>query len=126
MVIALCRSREAEAIRVTLRKGRELVVMVTDPAKQPIRGARGGVDIGNGVQRWGTIAEELTNDSGQAVLRFPAEGQVQNVFAIQRDAGIDFTPRSVGPLEPQTIVLGDNSTIQMRAIDDEDQPLAGV
>jgi hypothetical protein len=121
------RVREAGPLRVTLRKAREVVVLVTDPSKQPVGGARVGVDAGDGgFLRQGTVAEQLTDDNGRAVLRVPAAATLQSMFAVKRDVGINYSPLSVGPLEPQTIVLGDNSTIQMRAIDDEDKPLAGV
>jgi hypothetical protein len=122
----MLRGRPDGPMRVTLRKARELVVTVTDPAQQPIAGARVGVDMGNNFLRRGTIAEELTNDKGLAVLRFAADAAVQCVFAVKRDVGVNSKPLVVGPLAPQTLVLGDNSTIAMRVIDDEDKPLAGV
>jgi hypothetical protein len=118
--------RQAEPVRVTLRKARELIVTVTDPAQQPIAGARVGADVGNSFQRQGTIAEDVTNGSGRVVLRFPAEATLQSLFAVKREVGINYSLLPVGPLEPQTIVLGDNATIPMRVVDDEDKPLAGV
>src|SRR5262245_6857389 len=120
------RAMQSEPIRVTLRKAREIVVTVTDPSNRPITGARVGLDAGNTFLRQGTIAEQLTDDAGRAVLRFPAEAALQSVFAVKRDVGINLNPLSVGPSETQTIVLGNNSSFQVRVTDDEDKPLAGV
>jgi hypothetical protein len=120
------RARQEGPIRVTLRKAREMVVTVADPTSRPIAGARIGLDAGNAFLRQGTIAEQLTDDAGRAVLRYPAEAALQSIFAVKRDVGINFNPLSVGPSEAQTIVLGDNVTVQVRVTDDEDKPLAGV
>src|SRR5262245_27102768 len=116
--------QDGEPIRVTLHKAREIAVAVTDPSNRPIPGARVGVDAG--LLRGGTFGEQITDDVGRAVLRFPAEARAESVFAVKRDVGVNFKPISVGPVEAQTIVLGDNAEFQVRVTDDEDKPLAGV
>jgi hypothetical protein len=120
------RARQAEPIRVTLRKARELIVTVIDPSNRPVADARVGLEVGSTFLRQGTIAEQLTDTRGRAVLRFPAEAKAETLFAMKRDVGVNFHPLSVGPSEPQTIVLGDNFLFQVRVTDDEDRPLAGV
>ncbi len=124
--IASFRARQTEPIRITLRKAREVVVSVTDAARQPIAGARVGLILGTGFLPQGAIAEHLTDETGRAVLRCPAEARLQSVFAVKRDVGVNFNPLTVGQVEPQTIVLGDGPSFQIRVTDDEDKPLAGV
>src|SRR5262245_47596750 len=52
-----------EPIRITLHKGREIVVTVTDPSNRSIPGARVGVDAG--LLRGGTFGEQITDDVGR-------------------------------------------------------------
>ena len=77
------------------RKAREIVVTVTDPSNRPISAARVGMDTG--LLRYGTIAEQSTDDNGRAALRLPAEAKAETVIHFAAQPGVRYAaenPRS--------------------------------
>ena len=117
--------RYPQPIRLTLQKAKEVAITVVDPTNKPIAGARVGLNA-----RFqflpSLIAEQSSDDNGSVVLRVPNDASLDAAFAVKRDVGVNFNYLTPGPVEPQKIVLGNNLSFQVRVVDDEDQPLAGV
>jgi protocatechuate 3,4-dioxygenase beta subunit len=118
-----------------LRPAREISLAVVDDQQQPVAGAWAAVKI-----HWTGIADETTTDAaGQAVLRVPADANVEYVMGAKPDVGLDYfiyrrpdepisDPYKLPPDHRETLTLTLNGVrpASVRVVDEQGRPLAGV
>ena len=132
------RSADSRPLRLVLKKADETPVTVVDGMGQPVAGAVVAACIG-----FFDISKETSDAAGRAVLRFPADADLQSVFAVKPGVGLDYfafaqsgdstdsTPRNRyrlrrGDRRPIELVLNGAKTAKLRFTDANYQPLAGV
>jgi hypothetical protein len=121
-------------VRLVMKAAREITVAVTDAGGQPVAGAVVGA-----CAHMLEVETETSDSEGRAVLRVPADVELESVFAVKREIGLDyFGYRSPGqtPADPYTLAADDTKpikfvlsgarTARLRIVDGNERPLAGV
>jgi len=122
--------RGARDLTITLRPARTATVRVRDAAKQPVAGAQ----VVLVAERLRQLATGTTAGDGAAVVRYPADVEVEMVFAFKGGAGFDYVStlkeregKERVPLPADVaLVLADARTASMTAVDSADRPVAGL
>jgi beta-lactamase regulating signal transducer with metallopeptidase domain/protocatechuate 3,4-dioxygenase beta subunit len=120
-------------VRLVMKAAREIPLTVTDSGGQPVAGAVVGA-----CAHMHEVETETSDSEGRAVLRVPADVELESVFAVKPEIGLDyFNYRSPGetPGNPYTLaadtkaikfVLNGARTARLRILDGNERPLAGV
>ena len=120
-------------LRLMLRPARELAVTVKDDKGQPIAGAW----VAAVAHTW---PYATTSDAmGRALLRMPADAELESVLADKPDVGLDYAlfrrkgdlrsdPYRLDPThrDPIDLTLNGATTVRVRVVDGEQCPLEGV
>jgi thiol-disulfide isomerase/thioredoxin len=123
-------------MRIVLRKPREIVATVVDAKGQPVPSAIVAVNLENiNID----VDKQLTDASGKAVLRVPADVPLGCVFVVKDAVGVDyfvFRKRGEAASDPYTLaadgarplqfVLAGARTLRVRIVDEQQKPQAGV
>ena len=133
--IGLDPAREAEPARVVLKPGRPVAVRVAGPDGGAIAGAV--VEVHGGFQ---VFAEASTGADGRPSVLVPADARVEQVVALKPGRGVDAV--DLGPVDENgtarggvagaelpdevALTLAGARTVQVRAVDADGRPLAGV
>ena len=126
---SLMETETKQPVRIVLKPSREVVVRVTDPAKNPVAGA--AVEV---VASYRSIAMGTANEQGTASLRIPADSPVQWIMALKSGRGFDYLEHgksqqgAPGKDLPgtATLVLDGARTARIQAVDSAGKPLVGI
>jgi protocatechuate 3,4-dioxygenase beta subunit len=124
-----------ESVDLELQPAREVNISVVDGQLQPVAEAWVAA-----MAYWNVLMDEATTDeAGEAVLRVPANAELQYVMAEKPDVGLDYVVyrRASEPVsdpyklppdhgESLTLVLNGSRTVDVRVVDHEGRPQAGV
>jgi len=121
--------RDARDLTITLRPARTATVRVRDAAKQPVAGAQVVL-----VAERHQMATATTAGDGAAVLRYPADVEVNVVCAFKGGAGFDYVStlkerggKERAPLPADVaLVLAGARTARVTAVDSAGRPVAGL
>ncbi|HVC96262.1 MAG TPA: M56 family metallopeptidase [Pirellulales bacterium] len=123
------------AVQLVLRPAREIPMTVVDDQGKPVAGAWVAAMV-----HWFNLMDEATTDvAGKAVLRVPADANMQYVVADKPNVGLDYfvyrrpdetasDPYKLPPDHPEALVLVLNGarTVTVRVVDHDEQPMAGL
>jgi RNA polymerase sigma factor (sigma-70 family) len=117
-----------QPVRVLLKPAREVVVRVLDRQGKPVTDAVVGF-----VTARSAIADGRTDADGRWKVRVPADSADWSVFARKAQLGFDYAVANgeldiaLAPLPDQvTLTLDGARTIQVKAVDGDGKPIAGV
>jgi beta-lactamase regulating signal transducer with metallopeptidase domain/protocatechuate 3,4-dioxygenase beta subunit len=127
-------SPQSGPIRLVLKTAREIPVTVNDATGRPVAGA-----VVAACAHLQEVAKEISDSAGRAVLRFPADTELQAVLAVKPDVGLDYfayafpwqnslnpylLPR--GDARPVKFVLNGTKTARLRFVDGRQRPIVGM
>lgn len=119
--------------KLVMRPARMVEIQVVDGQGRPVDGAAVGVTSG-----WNKMAEAVSDRSGHAVLRVPADASLLYVWAAKPDVGLDYfvfrwfnEPASnaykLSPDHAQlTLTLDGTRTVMLRVFDEHGKPMSNV
>ena len=116
-------------VRIVLRPAREVTVTVVDGHGAPVPDA-----VVVALDRYFPVAEMHTDARGLAVLRVPADANMQWIVGAKRGVGFDYfendrsgwlTPWARPPRSAR-LVLDGARTVRIRAVDSAGRPVPGV
>ncbi|HVC94530.1 MAG TPA: hypothetical protein VND64_12605, partial [Pirellulales bacterium] len=125
-------------VKLVLRSAREFAVRVVDGLRQPVANASVVMGIYPDHPNE-AFTGTTTDDAGQALLRVPADAPPAYILATKRDVGLDYFVfrRPISSIfngyalppeqsEPPELVLDGVRTVDVRVVDEQGQPMAGV
>jgi protocatechuate 3,4-dioxygenase beta subunit len=122
-------------IRLVLRPARRIAMKVIDAQQKPVAGAWVAA-----MAYWYDVMDEaMTDESGETVLRVPADANLQYVIAGKSGIGLDYyvyrrpgdvvnDPYKLPPdhRDKLTLLLSGTRSVGIRVVDEQGQPLADV
>ena len=116
-------------VRVVLKPGRKIAMEVVDANGNPAPGARVGL-----IAHYHSIAGGVAGPDGTVALQVPADAEVDWVFAFQPAVGFDYFenyhafPTWGRPIPPESIklTLGGTRTVEVKVVDGQNRPVAGI
>jgi hypothetical protein len=111
---------DKQDIRIVLRKAHDLDVTVTDAHGDLVPGARVAA-----IYRQQTMAEQITDEGGRAVLHVPAEVE-HLVYAVKRGVGLDYVRLRPSRHELWRMRLSSSVPVRIRVLDERGGPVVGA
>jgi protocatechuate 3,4-dioxygenase beta subunit len=116
-------------VRVVLKPVRTMAVQVVDADGGPVAGAQVGV-----VAHYHPIGTGVAGPDGTVTLSVPADAEVDWVFGFQPALGFDYFenyhafPTWGRPIPPESIelTLGGTRSVEVKVVDGQNRPVAGV
>jgi beta-lactamase regulating signal transducer with metallopeptidase domain len=122
------------AIRLVLKQAREIPVTVNDASGRPVSGA-----VVAASAYLLEIAKETSDSAGRTVLRVPADAELQSIFTVKPEVGLDYFgylyPGQIAnnsyllrrdDTRPVKFVLSGAKTARLRFVDASQRPLPGL
>ncbi len=121
---------QLSSVLLQLKDERIIDIQVSDAQGQPVEQAKIGA-----VSHYAQIASGMTNDEGTLNLAFPADAELNSVFAFHRDLGLDYetwraartdaenAPAPAPPVESVSLKFSETRTIRIEARDLSGKPI---